>query len=85
LIELAFVLMKSKSRKRGNEGYKCAVSKVQVEFLAMNAFRDVLGKRQSAYRAVIGWLDLRISTLRGKEEKMCQRMKGVIQTKGVAD
>jgi hypothetical protein len=62
--------MKSKSRKRGNEEYKCAVSKVQVEFLAMNAFRDVLSKRQSAYRAVIGWLDMRISTLRGKEEKM---------------
>jgi hypothetical protein len=77
--------MKSKSKKRGNEEYKCAVSKVQVEFLAINAFRDVLGKRQSAYRAVIGWLDLHLSTLRGKEEKMCQRMKGVIQTKGMID
>jgi hypothetical protein len=75
--------MKSKSRKRGNEGYKCAVSKVQVEFLAINAFRDVLGKRQSRYRAVIGWLDLRISTLRGKERTMCERMKGIIRTKGV--
>lgn len=85
MIELAFVLMKSKSKKRGNEEYKCAVSKVQVEFLAINAFRDVLGKRQSAYRAVIGWLDLHLSTLRGKEEKMCQRMKGVIQTKGMID
>ena len=85
MIELAFVLMKSKSKKRGNEEYKCAVSKVQVEFLAINAFRDVLGKRQSAYRAVIGWLDLRLSTLRGKEERMCQRMKGVIQTKGMID
>jgi hypothetical protein len=77
--------MKSKSRKRGNEGYKCAVSKLQVEFLAMNAFRDVLGKRQSAYRAVIGWLNPRISMLRGKEEKMCQRMNGVILTKGLGD
>jgi hypothetical protein len=85
LIELAFVLMKSKSRKRGNEGYKCAVSKVQVEFLAMNAFRDVLGKRQSAYRGVIGWLELRLSILRGKEKKMCKRMKGVIQTKELGD
>jgi hypothetical protein len=77
--------MKSKSRKRGNEGYKCAVSKVQVEFLAMNAFRDVLGKRQSAYRGVIGWLELRLSILRGKEKKMCKRMKGVIQTKELGD
>jgi hypothetical protein len=75
--------MKSKSKKRGNEGYKCAVSKAQVEFLAMHAFRDVLGKRQSGYRAVIGWLDLRIEMLRGKERMMCERMNGVIRTKGV--
>jgi hypothetical protein len=61
LIKLAFILMKSKGR--GNKGYKCAVSKAQVEFLAIKAFRDVLGKRQSAYRAVIRWLDLRISAL----------------------
>jgi hypothetical protein len=52
-----------KSKGRGNKGYKCAVSKAQVEFLAIKAFRDVLGKRQSAYRAVIRWLDLRISAL----------------------
>jgi hypothetical protein len=75
--------MKSKSKKRGNEDYKCAVSKVQVEFLAMHAFRDVLGKRQSRYRAVIGWLDLRLATLRGKERMMCERMSGIIRTKGV--
>lgn len=32
LIDLAFVLMKSKGRNRKNAGYKCAVSKVQVEW-----------------------------------------------------
>jgi len=32
LIDLAFVLLKSKGNNRGNEGYKCAVSKTQVEW-----------------------------------------------------
>lgn len=32
LVELAFVLIKSKGRNKKNVGFKCAVSKVQVEW-----------------------------------------------------
>jgi ribosomal protein RSM22 (predicted rRNA methylase) len=32
LIELAFVLMKSKGRNKKNAGYKCGLSKLQVEW-----------------------------------------------------
>ena len=32
LIELAFVLLKSKGKNTRNSGYSCAVSKVQVEW-----------------------------------------------------
>jgi hypothetical protein len=32
-IDLAFVLMKSKGENKRNVGYKCAVSRVQVEWL----------------------------------------------------
>ncbi len=32
LIELAFVLMKSKGRNKKNAGYKCGLSKIQVEW-----------------------------------------------------
>ncbi|KAH9212849.1 hypothetical protein DL95DRAFT_391013, partial [Leptodontidium sp. 2 PMI_412] len=49
LINLAFVLMKSKAKNKKNVGYKCALTRVQVEWLAINAFREVLGKRQSGY------------------------------------
>jgi len=32
--------------------------------LAINAFKEVLGKRQSGYKDVLGWLDTRIARLR---------------------
>lgn len=32
VVELAFVLMKSKGRNKKNAGYKCVVKKVQVEW-----------------------------------------------------
>jgi hypothetical protein len=32
LVELAFVLMKSKGKNRKNEGYSCGVNKAQVEW-----------------------------------------------------
>ncbi|KAH8657402.1 hypothetical protein BGZ60DRAFT_130395 [Tricladium varicosporioides] len=51
LMELAFVLMKSKAKNEKNVGYKCAVSKIQVEWLATNAFRAVLQKRQSGCKS----------------------------------
>ncbi|KAH6698374.1 hypothetical protein BKA61DRAFT_622131 [Leptodontidium sp. MPI-SDFR-AT-0119] len=66
LINLAFVLMKSKAKNKKNVGYKCALTRVQVEWLAINAFREVLGKRQSGYKDVIGWLDGRIKRLGGE-------------------
>ncbi|KAH6671185.1 hypothetical protein B0J14DRAFT_89821 [Halenospora varia] len=79
LMELAFVLMKSKAKNKKNVGYKCAVSKVQVEWLATNAFRTVLQKRQSKYGKVIEWLGVRIGALLMKEREACVRMRGVVQ------
>jgi hypothetical protein len=35
LIELAFVLMKSKGKNKTNMGYKCGVKKIQVEWYVM--------------------------------------------------
>ncbi|KAJ5032244.1 uncharacterized protein L3040_008853 [Drepanopeziza brunnea f. sp. 'multigermtubi'] len=62
LVAMASVLVQGKGpgRKRGDEGYRCAVSPAQLEMLAVCAFREVLGKRQSRYGEVIGWLDGRI-------------------------
>jgi hypothetical protein len=81
LIEMAYVLIKSKGRaKKGVElGYKCAVTKPQIAFMALNAFRKVLGKRQSRYGKVITWLASRISELKGKNEEALKRMKSVVE------
>ncbi|KAE8444198.1 hypothetical protein EG329_000795 [Mollisiaceae sp. DMI_Dod_QoI] len=80
LIELAFVLMKSKGKNKKNVGYKCALTKVQVEWLALNAFCSVLGKRQSKYHKVLEWLDEKAQLLSRMEGDTCQRMEGVLRT-----
>jgi hypothetical protein len=72
------VLMKGKERGRKNEGYRCAVRKVQVEWLALHAFRDVMGKRQSKFGKIIEWLDERIGGLRVREGEVVGRMGGII-------
>jgi len=59
--------LKSKANNRKNVGYKCALTKLQVEWLAANAFRDVLQRRQSKYGEVLKWLDGRIAALREKK------------------
>ncbi|KAL2072875.1 hypothetical protein VTL71DRAFT_12218 [Oculimacula yallundae] len=64
VINLAFTLMKSKARNPRNVGYKCAINRGEVEWLAINAFREVLRKRQSGYLEVLKWLDERIARLR---------------------
>ena len=46
--------------------------------LAVNAFRNVMGKRQSKFGKVIKWLDERIRVLKGKEGETCERMKGIV-------
>jgi hypothetical protein len=46
--------------------------------LAMNAFRDVLRRRQSKYGKLLEWIEGRIQRLRTKEAAMCGRMEGVL-------
>ncbi|KAG9247931.1 hypothetical protein BJ878DRAFT_117297 [Calycina marina] len=77
LIELAFVLLKSKGRNKWGAGYACAVSKVQVEWLALNAFTNVLQVRQSKYTQLLVWMEERIMQLNIKDAA-CQRLKGTV-------
>jgi hypothetical protein len=46
--------------------------------LAVNAFRIVMGKKQSKFGQVIEWLDKKIEGLRMKEGETVGRMKGII-------
>jgi hypothetical protein len=82
LIEMPYALVKSKGRNKRNEGYQCGVKKAQVEYMALNAFRNVLRKKQSKYGKVIEWLDEKICELRGKEADSFTRMKGIVQASG---
>ena len=80
LVEMAYALIKSKGRgKKGAElGYKCTISKMQVQFMALNAFRVVLRKRQSKYGDVLAWLDEGIRSLESKDKEGLSRMKGIL-------
>jgi hypothetical protein len=35
VIDLAFILLRSKSRKQKNQGFRCAVSKTEVEWYGL--------------------------------------------------
>lgn len=79
LTALAFVLIKSKGKTKKNAGFKCAVSKVQLEWLVLNAFRKVLGRRQSRYGKVLAWIEGRIGIINAKGADVCRRLNGVLQ------
>ncbi|KAJ9129600.1 Telomerase reverse transcriptase [Pleurostoma richardsiae] len=69
LVEAAFRLLTSRARSARYPGYKCSVNRTQVAWLAMHAFRHVLGRKQSRYGEVIAWLDCEIRKLDAKKEK----------------
>jgi len=46
--------------------------------LAMNAFKDVLKRRQSRYGKLLEWIEGRIQRLRAREAAMCGRMEGIV-------
>ncbi|KAH8815452.1 hypothetical protein F5884DRAFT_179234 [Xylogone sp. PMI_703] len=76
---MAFRLLKSKGKNGKNKGYRCGVNRAQVEWLALNAFRRVLARRQSRHRQTIAWLNERIAGMRARQYVMCERMEGVIR------
>lgn len=57
LIDVAFLLLASRSRAARYPGYVCEVKKPQMAWLAMVAFRQVLGRKQAGYREVVEWLE----------------------------
>ncbi|KAI9759141.1 MAG: hypothetical protein M1835_000449, partial [Candelina submexicana] len=66
LIELGFVLIKSKRKKPSSPDYVCSITKAQVNWLACTAFRNVLARKQSAYGDVLQWLDAAMSRSKPK-------------------
>lgn len=63
LIEVAYRLLTSKSRKERYPGYMCSVGRGQVAWLAMVACRQVLVRKQAGYKEVIKWLEDEVEKL----------------------
>ena len=62
VIDIAFFLLTSKSRKMRYETYSCDVRKSQVSDAACHAFRDVLSRKRTHYKGVLSWLDKQTGT-----------------------
>ncbi|OWP01965.1 telomerase reverse transcriptase [Marssonina coronariae] len=80
LVTLAVALLQSKARncRKGNGGvgvgvgvgmeeggFQCQIRRPQLEGLVVDAFREVLGPRQTAFGDVLRWLEGRRGVLRG--------------------
>ena len=68
LIDVAFILLTSRSRKARFPGYKFSFKQNQVAWLAVHAFRQVLRQKQAAYREILTWLELELKKLGKKRD-----------------
>lgn len=79
LIEMAFMLVKAKHRNQTSHEYACAVSKRQVQWLALTAFSCVLGRKQTKFREVLDWVEGALVEVRPKDKKEASRLGKVAQ------
>ncbi|KAL6357993.1 hypothetical protein LRP88_08172 [Fusarium phalaenopsidis] len=63
VIDVAFLLLTSKSRTMRYPQYKCDIRKSQVALVACLAFREVLAAKQSRYQPVVAWLRKEVDRL----------------------
>ncbi|KAM0332599.1 hypothetical protein ACHAQA_002883 [Verticillium albo-atrum] len=67
VIDVAWVLLTSKTRRARYPEYTCALNKHQVAWLALHAVKKTLAQRQSGYRDVLDWLAREIGKLDSKK------------------
>ncbi|RSL70645.1 hypothetical protein CEP53_001789 [Fusarium sp. AF-6] len=63
VVDVAFLLLTSKSRTMRYPQYKCDVRKSQVALVACLAFKEVLAAKQSKYQSVVAWLRKEVDRL----------------------
>jgi telomerase reverse transcriptase len=63
VLEFAFVIVKSCQDSK----VKCVVTRAQVKWLGAQAFKTVLARKQTSYRALIKWLE---DTTQGEKKKV---------------
>lgn len=79
LMELAFILMKSKRKAEKFPTYRCGITKSQVRWLASMAFHTVLSRKQSSYLEVLAWLDRTSAETRPRAAADLRRLQKVLQ------
>ncbi|KAL8928211.1 MAG: hypothetical protein Q9208_001921 [Pyrenodesmia sp. 3 TL-2023] len=83
MVDMAFVLVKAKHRSQASQEYACAVSKRQVQWLALTAFENVLGRKQTRFQPVLGWVRDSLEDVRPKDRREAARL-GKVAQKGQA-
>lgn len=69
LVELAYRLLASRARRARYPGYECRVNRAQVRWLALGAFREVLGRKQAGFADVLAWLDREMGRVEAEETR----------------
>ncbi|KAL0939367.1 telomerase reverse transcriptase [Colletotrichum truncatum] len=82
LIDVAFVLLTGKTRKKKHPHYSCALEKTQVFWLALDAVRKVLTRKQANFAPVLSWIDAELSKL--ESTKTTRAMKVMKQLGRIA-
>ena len=80
LVDVAWRLLTSSSRRARYPGYVCSLSRGQVAWLVMRAFGEVLGRKQARWRGVVGWIEGEVGRL--EESGMGRGELGVLSGVG---
>lgn len=59
--------------------FACSIQESQVQYLAVSAFRYVLGRKQTRYMTVLRWLDQVFKVARPKTDRASVRMTQVVR------
>ncbi|KAK3943607.1 hypothetical protein QBC46DRAFT_376577 [Diplogelasinospora grovesii] len=79
LVEIAFSLLNSKSRRLRYPEYRCNVRKTQLSWIAMVACRQVLTKKQTGYKDVLTWLEEETRKVSIQKGVNCELLVRVVQ------
>ncbi|KAI2629005.1 hypothetical protein GGS21DRAFT_234073 [Xylaria nigripes] len=78
LVDTAYLLLISKTRKLRFPGYVCDVKKCEVSWLAYNAFHQILERRQSSYHETLAWLTAETTKLSSLRDIRHGRVRTVV-------
>ncbi|GJC83839.1 telomerase reverse transcriptase [Colletotrichum liriopes] len=73
VIDVAVVLLTSKARREKYPGYVCAVEKTHVTWLALDATRRVLSRKQANFASVLSWVNTELGRLDSKRTARAKR------------